>query len=413
MRKRMLVVAAVVGLVASTFVALPALAAPALTGTAVTKACDDPKGLAAGAKAAGAKAADAKADKVVMVCAVKPPAGATKLKAGAGQGAQAIGPAAVIDTCRAATDFPPVWYRERTEACMMAYVRANVWQTRTLRYLGYIDIDVMFHAFSSTDSASWNVNIDASVSGIGEVFFGSVSGALLTIPMSCAGACQTFNNFVPTPVWWVGATGHGRADFLSLVGAGGVETAQMSGRIGVGSTDMLGDSVSTAAEPLRCDSATPGRYDVGCIFEYAAPATFPAYLSRQYPDFARHVRDAQNSGLPGSPLTRPLHRLVDQFLIDRNGRIACPDRWPRPEFYSCDEYPFRSTWEGAGFEQLAGFRGRTFDWCGVPLGRGAGDRGWSACFIFFRQNSGAGATLGNWYRANRILDREPFYVETP
>ncbi|GAA2565212.1 MULTISPECIES: hypothetical protein [Streptomyces] len=98
---------------------------------------------------------------------------------------------------------------------------------------------------------------------------------------------------------------------------------------------------------MRCDNATPGTSAVGCVIPSCAPVDVVS-LSGPHPNHARHVRDAQASGLPGAyPDGQPLHRLTDQALRDRNGNTACPQAtsggYPRPNDYSCDEYPFRST----------------------------------------------------------------------
>ena len=133
----------------------------------------------------------------------------------------------------------------------------------------------------------------------------------------------------------------------------------------------------------------------------------------QYPNFGRHVRDAQNSGLPGAyPDGTPLTRLTDATLSRRNGDTACPDSYPRPSGYSCDEYPFRSTWQGAF---TGGGSGRTFDWCQInalPTGV-TGPTGYSACMIPAIENSSAGGTLGYFYSSNRVIEREPFHVWVP
>ncbi|WP_327191180.1 hypothetical protein [Streptomyces xinghaiensis] len=135
------------------------------------------------------------------------------------------------------------------------------------------------------------------------------------------------------------------------------------------------------------------------------------------PDYARHIRDAQASGLPGAPDTKSLTRLTDEDLRQRNGSTACPTRTnghPRPTGYSCDEYPCRSTREGAYTANLPDppFPGRTFDWCQIPaLPPANGPDGWSACVIPEGQNSQGGSRLNSFYVNNRVIDKDPFYVE--
>ncbi len=123
----------------------------------------------------------------------------------------------------------------------------------------------------------------------------------------------------------------------------------------------------------------------------------------------------------------PLHRLTDSVLINKNGSKACPTgvAWsPRPQtpfVHQCDEYPFRSTKEGA---YTGGGRARTFDWCQVtlrpvvegPSGTGSSTGGfgpgYSICMIDQEQSVAAGNMLGTFYLDNRIIDNDEFYVRT-
>jgi hypothetical protein len=104
---------------------------------------------------------------------------------------------------------------------------------------------------------------------------------------------------------------------------------------------------------------------------------------------AIHIADAQASGLPGAYGTnQPLTRLTDPVLRDRNGDTACPRSIPRPPGKQCDEYPFRSTWEGA-FTGGGRYSIRILD----------GDK-----------NGRAGTALQTFYNNDRVIERDPFYV---
>jgi len=160
---------------------------------------------------------------------------------------------------------------------------------------------------------------------------------------------------------------------------------------------------------VRCDNATPGR-GIGCVFPDYTP-TIVYTDSPQYccPEVARHIRQAQQSGLPGAyPSGTPLTRLTDSSLIDSNGRTACKDSYVRPPGKSCDEYPFRSTWQGA---RTGGGNPRTFSWCSIPqVPAGSGPAGYSVCMVTATQNSTAGTALSTFYGSNRVIDNEPFRV---
>jgi hypothetical protein len=90
--------------------------------------------------------------------------------------------------------------------------------------------------------------------------------------------------------------------------------------------------------------------------------------------------------------------MTDQKSIDKNrrrARGAClkydsnykQNRNSKTDPLDCDEYPFASTYEGAG-------SGGDFSVRGISRS----------------DNRLAGTRLGDWYNTFRILDRQPFYV---
>jgi hypothetical protein len=405
MRRSIRVAVGLFGLAALAVGGLPASADAAPPPAPAAQGCDRPTGGTAG-----------HGDKTVTVCLRHRPAAAAK-------GDRAAGPAirgaalGVIDQCQQSDAFPPIWYQDRTEACFLGYARALV-RSRDLdgAVIGYIDYHVTMRAFTSLSSGTWTMDADLVVERAVDFLPRATAGTLAWGSFSCSPSCLNATFFPAQPVGFDGATAHGHMEFQSLVNLGDVAWGGMTGIISFGSLDITPDELTIPNEGVRCDNATLGRFDIGCIYTDAWPISFPASISQQYPDFAHHIRDAMNSGLPGSPQSfRPLHRLTDPLFRDRNGNTACPPGWKRGDFMSCDEYPFRSTYEGAWFEKAGGFSGRTFDWCGVTqLPQGVtGQRGWSSCFINDRQNSFAGGALGNWYTKNRIINGEPFFVEIP
>lgn len=137
-------------------------------------------------------------------------------------------------------------------------------------------------------------------------------------------------------------------------------------------------------------------------------------LSGPYAELAAHLRDAQASGLPGAyagtaPNTDPLHRIVNPDAQQQNYTTSCPDAYTRPVGKSCDEYPFKTTIEGAWTGQGPG---RTFSWCSIPqLPTGVtGPSGYSSCMINATHNSEGRSQLNSFYVDQRILDGDPLYV---
>lgn len=157
----------------------------------------------------------------------------------------------------------------------------------------------------------------------------------------------------------------------------------------------------------RCDNAQPGRAQ-GCVYEDIAGIAAFSYATN--PDFADHVGSAIATGLPGGYLTGTyLTRMQNPTLSDLNGSTACPSSIPRPTGYSCDEYPFRSTYEGAYTSSTPGVA-RSFSWCQMPDSYATGPNGWSRCFIPASQNSSAGGFLSAFYANERMMDGDRFQV---
>jgi hypothetical protein len=163
----------------------------------------------------------------------------------------------------------------------------------------------------------------------------------------------------------------------------------------------------------------PDRAQVGGfrLTEYHYSGVFPLNFTPtmeywrwgEYSELARHIQEAQWSGLPGAPGGSPLTRLTDGGLQELNRTFACPGHYPRPPGRSCDEYPFASTWQGA-YTSGSSAHARTQSWCQVDEPVTTGPYGWSVCMIDDWQNSAGGGALGNWFVANRVISGDPFYV---
>lgn len=105
---------------------------------------------------------------------------------------------------------------------------------------------------------------------------------------------------------------------------------------------------------------------------------------------------------------RPLHRLIDSTLVDRNRAYAgkvCEDVWgsgAATPHLNCDEYPFASTQEGA------------YTGTSAAGGDSNGWRRWhgSSRLISEIDNQMSGGRYLNtqFYQAQRILNGDPFFV---
>ncbi|WP_158939183.1 hypothetical protein [Streptomyces sp. NRRL S-87] len=156
---------------------------------------------------------------------------------------------------------------------------------------------------------------------------------------------------------------------------------------------------------FRCDNATAGRPRVGCVVPwYASPMI---YSKAGAPQLASHITRAQRSGLPGATFDRPLTRTTTESVRRLNRDRACPPRETRPRGKTCDEYPLATSQQGMS----AGGQRRTFPGCsvrGVPSR--SGPKGASACYIAEGDQNYQGGVTTNFYRAERVLQGDPFRV---
>ncbi|MFI6318782.1 NucA/NucB deoxyribonuclease domain-containing protein [Nonomuraea sp. NPDC050556] len=140
---------------------------------------------------------------------------------------------------------------------------------------------------------------------------------------------------------------------------------------------------------VRCDDEFNTTMFPGCVVTTFIPTMT---TMTQLPQISANIRTIQSRGGYGVPGIHALHREADEAQQRRNRDKACSTRvtGPRPAGMSCDEYPFATTQEG-GDTLPAEARG----WSWVPEGE---------------QNSQGGLVTG-FYKANRVLDGDPFYVQ--
>ncbi|MEU4234262.1 hypothetical protein AB0F17_59150 [Nonomuraea sp. NPDC026600] len=171
----------------------------------------------------------------------------------------------------------------------------------------------------------------------------------------------------------------------------------------------------TAPAVHRCDDALPG-YPEGCVYDSVRPVH--DVLSYRYPSYARHLQYAINY----FKMTNILTRTQNQTIIDNNYNTACPPGYPKPTtpgVWSCDEYPFKSTYNGA-YSQPYGRNIMFIDWntgggydCGaswLSIRAPSDSGGYSVCMISLADNAGGGSDLSSFYYKSRVLDGDQFQV---
>ncbi|MCU4416070.1 NucA/NucB deoxyribonuclease domain-containing protein [Acinetobacter bereziniae] len=185
--------------------------------------------------------------------------------------------------------------------------------------------------------------------------------------------------------------------------------------IDVGSYYISSDKIPV----VRCDVNQARANSSGCIFEKAPAVLRTINISiPEVDESALHIRDAQNSGLPGKfisevdsifpdkSLSKPLTRLRDWTARNNNRKHSLAICKAQDNSYSescdpagdpddpevscqCDEYPFAATYQG----------GDALENPGVSVRR-----------IEASDNKSAGARLGVFYTQQRILDGDEFYI---
>jgi hypothetical protein len=167
--------------------------------------------------------------------------------------------------------------------------------------------------------------------------------------------------------------------------------------------------VTAQSQYVWCDQALKGTTQQGCRIQNFVP-TLRYKRSGNVSQVATHVQNAIDSQLPNL-----LTRLYDDTAIKANGDRACPSSFDRPTGYQCDEYPFRSSRQGARIYKTSDYR--TFPGCQMGKKWATGSAGFSRCFVLRTQNNKAGNALKSFLNSvpdvgQRILDGEPYKVAT-
>jgi len=296
------------------------------------------------------------------------------------------------------------WLFVRTDACGVFRWVLTVYEIdqngNIVGVIGQMNGNVVDYAYTSVDISTWAFQVSIqTLGGWGEVLNTQASGSA-----ACTGDCNLNNSNFPSQAVTFGGFVNGDSSYNTTDTAPGAVGYANSSFTWTFSNSAWAYSVSVTDTPprVRCDNATPGK-GVGCVFPDYQP-TMVYSLSGPYPQLAQHIQAAQNSGLP-----TVLTRATDPNINDANRATACPDSYPRPDGFSCDEYPFASTYQGAIF---TGGGPRTWDWCQLDIGQpnSTGSSGYSVCMIDAGQNSGGGSALGSFYGGNRVIDHDPFAV---
>lgn len=294
------------------------------------------------------------------------------------------------------------WLITRTEACQIldATIQIQKLQNGVIVADGTLRTNVIQFAFTSTSLLTF----DQQVSFAPYASTGNVAGLTVTGSGECPSGCVVASTDYPTQSMAVNALPAGYVTYTGTAASGAKLNTSPNLWALFSRPGAIQSAVFYAPPTVRCDNAMPGApSSVGCVFSDFLPVMIYS-LTGPYPELARHIQAAQNSGLPGAyPDGTPLKRLFDRTLQDKNRNKACPSSLPSIPNKQCDEYPYASTYQGAS----TGGSGtaRTFSWCSLPSTPTGvtGPSGWSRCMIDAMQNEVGGSELGSFFLSDRVL----------
>jgi Deoxyribonuclease NucA/NucB len=290
--------------------------------------------------------------------------------------------------------YPGGWWSYRDQTCLATQMVATLYQVGTPPVeLGTTTYNTLIYVWTQNSLMNWAESIVAEP----VAFTGIGNTVSMDAGVTCVGLCTVTGADGDVPVAY--PNDYSAIWYLSSTVTnppGGVGAAGMQHTFTATAPETLpaATKISSKADAVRCDTILPG-YPSGCIIKdgiptmhYSATSTSPYDLR----EAAQHIADAQAGGLPGAPGTLPLERTTDTNIQTQNNNKACPSSFPTPpepngDPTSCDEYPFKSTYQGAWLNP------------------------YSARAINAAQNSLAGSLLGAFYNAQRLLDSDKFWVK--
>lgn len=331
---------------------------------------------------------------------------------------RAPAPAAVYGPGSAIQDFcyqlgPNAWKTEAHYSCGYKEVTGVVKNVRTQAIVGNLGYTLEHEERldpSTLDNNTLRTNVIVTEAT------GQAAGAEVTVTPRCVygGSCSFSPSSRTGSIGAVGSTVQFDFDVTmdspSSEAGGGLSAPLIEfdqyWTPGSGKTWIPGTLGETQSAQLRCDN-----FDYlageGCVFAEAISAV-EFGPSKNLPEIAWHTEQAQDSGIPGR--NTPLHRATPSEAAASEA-IACQgSRYPspRPEGKQCDEYPYKSAYEGAQFAPNP----RTFNPpCGLPLiFEDVGNGGFSVCMVDTDQNRSQGGVLAQFYNQYRIRYGDPYRV---
>jgi hypothetical protein len=371
-----------------------------------------------------------------MVLAASSPAGAAPLHRTIAAAAAAIDWTDLRQDCLNHADQAAQlrgWARSRFEQCHhQALQKINLYKD-TGEYLGFIQYE--FWLLAKADYSSRRVDMQVSLENVGlstgldgdlgyiTLDVGNCAGAAL---ITCTGETYRSDNIASwfargalDPIVATSSDSTGTLPYYT-VDLTALTSIQVEYRDGI-TVPWSSPLATTAARFDSAGSPIGSAPANGAVVSDAVPTMdIDRGATSTYRAEAVHVDDALHhtdrtfpsfvgKNVPGE--TRPLHRLMGTANEANHTEAVklCTSIWG-PDYASgglqCDEYPFKATDEGAAYSTS----GVT---CDNPTPTSTADwHNWngSARPIDGAQNGNGGSALSSFYRTNRMLDCDAFYV---
>ncbi|MGW9433949.1 NucA/NucB deoxyribonuclease domain-containing protein [Streptomyces decoyicus] len=271
----------------------------------------------------------------------------------------------------------------RTGMCLDINARVNL--LRNGRPVGHATFEVKHSMNLKTNKLKWGESFT-----IGKARLNNASGIRVSVSVGAGKGVKTDVNFRQGST--LGPAHKGTVKYKASVGKHKALTKAASYRFKFLKPGYTPAAFSYKSAKFRCDDTFWSRENPnrrvkkpGCIIPSYAPTFSLSHTDTKVKESARHIADAQSAiaGHPGA--STPLHRITNESTIDKHRRDMCR-HVHTPAGKDCDEYPFAATKEG-GNPHRGSTRAIT-----------AGD------------NRSAGARLGGFYKVQRVLNGDAYYV---
>ena len=270
----------------------------------------------------------------------------------------------------------------RTDMCLDARARVELFQNG--KPVGSATFEVKHSMSLKSNKLNWGESFT-----VGKATLSNASGIRIGLSVGAGKGVKTKVNFSQGST--LGPARTGSVKYTAGVGKKKTLSSPASYRFTFTKPGYTAANISYASAKFRCDDTFWSRdnkkrlKNPGCTFPSFAPTFSLSRTDAKVKESARHIADAQKAiaGHPGA--STPLHRITNAKTIDQHRQAMC-GRTHAPQGKDCDEYPFAATKEG-----------------GNP-------RRGSIRVISSGDNRTAGARLGGFYKSQRVLNGDAYYV---